>query len=570
MMGGATHRLPAQRCTRGRHGLLALMISALVSSTSAATPSLVISDKPSHALAAEVFGQFLERPSWNGEFGPEAVCDADGKLPAPVVEALREMHAPVVRFPFGTAGDYIDWQDMIDLPGRSSRPESTDHLGNKVGNRFGFPEFFDLAGRAGWRIILVANLRDALYGKKTPAEAAAHAAALLQYALELTAPGSIAAFQVGNEGWFYWPPRPEDREPTGVTSTEVAVARLRECLVAYADAARAVDPAIPLICDAPRPDDGGGLENNAGRVWRMAVDHPDIRSRYALLAAHAYAPMGFWTVTRGGEKLRPEDLTQDEVWAGMVATPGRFDDAGQSIADATGYDDIAALGYRAAVTEWNWNGWDSASKFPQAEFLDGVPAALGAAGFLHGLMRHPHVALATQSMLLGTKWGITSVRVLPDGTVRHNPQAEPVRLYAEHHGSHVLECELKDVPVIPRPVSFAAWWPQVDRIALIDAVVTADRDRILVHLINRHRTEHLPLGIQLPPNAEPVSPAQWIVLTGDSAALTTTGSGRMQRSVHEVPISGNSLSLSLPPASVSVLRAARAVSRHAPLNHSNN
>lgn len=536
------------------HFIFATALAMLFSTSLVfSSPRLVIEDKIVHPLPEEVFGQFLERPSWDGEFGPEAVCDDQGRLPGSVETALAGMHTPLVRFPFGTAGDYIDWQDLTDLPGRETRPLSTDHFGNKIANRFGLPEYFELAKRMGWKTILVANLRDALYNKKPLPDAAIHAAAMLEYGINHAAPGSIAAFQIGNEGWFFWPPKPEEREALGVADLDTAALRLREALIAYADAARRIAPAIPLICDAPRPDDGGGLENDAGRVWRMAVDHPDIRSRYTFLASHSYAPMGFWSVMRDGQPIEPSDLSEDDIWFGAVATLGRYDEAGQCTADAKAYDEIQKLGFRAAVTEWNWNGWDLQKRFPQAGFRDGVPAALGAAGFLHGLMRHPNVALATQSMMLGTKWGITSVRVLPDGSVIHGPQGEAVRLYAEHHGGRVLASRLEEVPVISKPAAFSSWWPQADRLALFDAVVTANEDRIHVHLINRSRTENLPLEIVLPPGRSPSGPARLTTLSGDAANVTTTGQGQMVRTSREVPASGTKLSVNLPSASISVL-----------------
>lgn len=512
-------------------------------------PRLQIENHPLHPIPDTLFGQFLERASWDGEFGPEALCDNQGKLPSSVESALSELHTSLVRFPFGTAGDYLDWQDLIDLPGRAERPPSTDHKGNSISNRFGYPEYFDLAHRMGWQTILVANLRDALYKKRPLADAAHHAADLLRYSLDKA---SIAAFQIGNEGWFFWPPPPDERAALGVSDLNVAALRLREALIAYADAAHKVNPNIPLICDAPRPDDAGGLENDAGKVWRIAVDHPDIRSRYAFLASHSYAPMGMWTVKRDGISLDPSTLSENDIWFATVSTPGRFNHAGQNVADAQAYEDIAAMGFRAAVTEWNWSGWNLKKTFPKATFRDGVPAALGTAGFLHGMMRHPNVALATQSMMLGTSWGITSVRVLPNGEVIHNPQAEVLRLYSKNHGGQILRTQLEGAPVISKPIALTDWWPQVEHLALIDAVVTARDDRIFVHLINRSRTENLPLEIVLPAGRAASGMGILTSLTGDIATVTTTGQGRLIRNTSEVPLSGPTLPLTLPAASISV------------------
>lgn len=519
-------------------------------SLASAAPALLITDERLHPLRAELFGQFLERPSWSGERGPEAVCDEQGRLPPAVETALAALRAPVVRFPFGTDGDYLDWQDLIDLPHRASRPPSTGHKGGTITNRFGYAEYFKLATRLGWRTVLVANLRDALYRKKPLPEAAAHAAALLRYGLDHAAPGAIAAFQIGNEGWFYWPPPPEQRAALGLADEAACAAWLRECLLAYAEAARAVDPSIPLICDAPRPLDGGGLENNAASVWRAAVDDDSVRARYAMLASHSYSPMGLWTVERGGAKTDASALSPDEIWLAAVSALGRFDAQGQAVADHAAYEEIAALGYDTAVTEWNWNVWDWAKRFPHAGFGDGVPAALNAASFLHGLMRHPRVSLATQSVMLGTAWGITGVRVSADGSVAYLPQAEAVRLHAEHRGAYVVKSRLdgaEDLGAAPR---LASWWPPVERVARLDAIVSADARAWYVHLVHRHRVEPIALRIETP---APAGAATLHLLTGAPEA-TTTRPGGFARSAHPVPPSNDgALQTTLPPASVAVL-----------------
>jgi len=277
-----------------------------------------------------------------------------------------------------------------------------------------------------------------------------------------------------------------------------------------------------------------------------------VRSRYAMLAAHAYAPMGIWAADRNGEKLKHANLSADEVWDAATTTLGRFDAQGRAVADAAAYDDIAALGYRVAVTEWNWNGWDFAKRFPQANFSDGMPAALGTAGFLHGLMRHKHVTLANQSLLLGVSWGITSVRVNPNGTVGYLPQAEAMRLHAEHHGSEVLTSELTGSALIEAPVRLTTWWPQVARAAVLDAVVTADSKHVYVHLLNRHRTAAQTLKIVVPDSASKSGKASLHLLTAKPKA-SIARSGGMTRVELEQTWSNRMLNVEIPPAAIAVI-----------------
>lgn len=508
--------------------------------------TLTLEDRVVQRISGDLFGQFLERPSWGGEFGPEAVVNDQGQLPEAVERHLRDLRAPLVRFPAGTDADYINWQDMIDLPGRPGRPATKGHQGGLVTNRFGYPEYFGLARRMKWRTILVGNLREALYRQRPLAEAAAHAAELLRYAKSRAPRGSITAFQVGNEGWFFWPPEPNQLAALNLADDDAAATWLRECLVAYADALHRVDPKVSLIADGPRPGDGRIAE-----VWTKAVDHPEVRARYRYLAAHAYAPMGIWNSHRNGVALQANQLTQDEVWDAAVATLGRFDERGQALADSTAYGDIQRLGYRAVVTEWNWNGWGFAKRFPQATFREGVPATLSSAGFLHGMMRHPNVDLATQSMMLGTTWGITAVRVNPKGRVAFGTQSEVTRLYAQYHGNELLASTLAGSPVVDKPVSLAGWWPPVARMASVDALVTQDRRAIYVHVIHRAREGTMTLNLPLPTTVGGAG-VRVHTLTGEFS-LSTAGGGELRRQTTTLTPAHRALKVVLPPASVSVI-----------------
>jgi alpha-L-arabinofuranosidase len=71
-----------------------------------------------------LFGQFLERP-FGGEAGPEhALVPGTNRLQPRVVELMKEMRIPIIRFPGGIDVDYTDWRDMIsNVPGRAPAPD---------------------------------------------------------------------------------------------------------------------------------------------------------------------------------------------------------------------------------------------------------------------------------------------------------------------------------------------------------------------------------------------------------------------------------------------------------------
>jgi hypothetical protein len=182
-----------------------------------------------HPVNKRLFGQFLEKPSWGGETGPEAaLLPGTRQIDPRVEEMMRDMEIPVVRFPGGTDVDYLDWRDMVtDARGPGAgRPNSISrrHGGENdiITNGFGYDEYFQLAGRLGWETILVVNLRDGLLTETSPEAAAEHAAALLAYCAgdsatlpeafrqwpELRAanghpaPYPVEYVQIGNEAWW--------------------------------------------------------------------------------------------------------------------------------------------------------------------------------------------------------------------------------------------------------------------------------------------------------------------------------------------------------------------------------
>gem|GEM_PF-6569005 len=88
-------------------GASALLLATSIRSSNADTATLFITDEASHPLNSAVFGQFLERPSWGKETGPETVADALGKL-SPEVEthlvAYATLHLLTAKPKANTAG----------------------------------------------------------------------------------------------------------------------------------------------------------------------------------------------------------------------------------------------------------------------------------------------------------------------------------------------------------------------------------------------------------------------------------------------------------------------------------
>jgi alpha-N-arabinofuranosidase len=132
--------------------LVALALAVTGSAQSQSTPSVDVSintSEPGAVISRNIYGQFAEHLGtgiyegiWVGE---------DSKIPnikgyrKDVVEALKKIHVPVVRWPGGCFADLYNWRDGIGP--RAKRPIRINvHWGGVTDNNaFGTHEFMDFA-----------------------------------------------------------------------------------------------------------------------------------------------------------------------------------------------------------------------------------------------------------------------------------------------------------------------------------------------------------------------------------------------------------------------------------------
>ncbi len=473
---------------------------------------LHVGNRVLNPIDSRLFGQFLERPSW-GETGPEAAVNHEGSLPGDITTELRAMRIPIVRFPGGTDVDFTDWTDMVsNVPGRAEpgRPVTVGHQGHKVTNRFGYDEYFRLAKDLDWQTILVVNFLDGLLKRKPLDEAARHAAGLVAYVTAREGsklppgmpdwpalrrsnghaePHGVRIFQIGNE-WFMGHYKEHALKTTGARDMKELAAWYVTCIAAYADAMRAVDPGIELIMDAQMGD---------GELERLVLEHPEVRRRVQYVAMHRYAPWKTAAAERDGKSVPLDSLDPAETWLALASTPGCYED-GVSTAFGTRHLFLKDLGYKVAATEWNWNGSGLRALRLPAGLHYTHAAALGAAGFLQGLLRLGDlVAIANQSMLVGQNWQIAAIRPAnPEkGSPLHlNGQGAVTTLYNLHHGDRRLELTAEHVPTVVQHLALGAASP-IPQVALLDAVATRSEKSLYLHVINRACDRDLAAEIDL-------------------------------------------------------------------------
>jgi len=109
-----------------------------------------------------VYGQFVEHLGtgvYGGLWvGPESSIPNVRGFRKDVVEALRQVHIPVVRWPGGCFADDYDWRDGIGDP--AQRPVRLNKVWGGVteSNRVGTHEFMDLAEQLGAEVYLAGNM----------------------------------------------------------------------------------------------------------------------------------------------------------------------------------------------------------------------------------------------------------------------------------------------------------------------------------------------------------------------------------------------------------------------------
>jgi alpha-N-arabinofuranosidase len=557
-------------------GLAGLLGVAAAGRADADGIRFAVGGTPRHRIDSRLFGHFMERASW-GEPGPEgALVPGTHRLQPSVVEKLREMQIPIVRFPGGTDVDYIDWFDMIDhVPGRkgAGRPVTVGHRGGRLTNRFGLDEFLRLWETLEVPPLLVVNFRDGFLKKKPLAEAVRHEAAKVAYCNAPVgarlpegmhdwpavrarnghpAPYGVRYWEIGNETW----PFVDDLRRQGWADERIAEWYV-ECLAAYIDAMRAVDPKIEILVDVQL--EGSKRVQVTRRIRRRLGDGVQY------FVHHTYVPWGIRKVERDGRQVPVENLSAEDIWNAWVAVP-QMDAGGLSTYDCGALREARRLGYPLAVTEWNWNGWWRLSRPGVKPALNSSFAkGVGAAGYLHAFLRQGEtIAMACQSMLVGNHWGIHCIRADPTGKTpaHYMPTGQVTMFYARHHGTHRLDVTAENVPTYAQPYRMQNLGPK-KRVAYVDAVATADARTVYFHAINRHFGRNLPVVVDLTAFDKIDKAAIHRILEGrlndEPAAGEPRQIGRFR--TETVALDGKVLRVTLPKRSVSIVGIPRTAAK---------
>jgi len=121
----------------------------------------ILPDEPIGVIAPEIYGHFIEHLGgviydgvWVGE---ASKIPNEGGVRRAVIDALKAIHAPVVRWPGGCFADSYNWRDGIGSA--AERKARSNFWGDMEPNSFGTEEFLRFCALIGAQPYLAANLR---------------------------------------------------------------------------------------------------------------------------------------------------------------------------------------------------------------------------------------------------------------------------------------------------------------------------------------------------------------------------------------------------------------------------
>ncbi len=255
-------------------------------------------------ISPEIYGHFSEhlgRCVYEGIFvRPDSGIPNENGMRRDVVEALREIRVPVLRWPGGCFADEYHWRDGIGPRESRKRMVNTNWGGVVEDNSFGTHEYFELCRQLGCKTYVNGNV-----GSGTVREMSEWVEYMtfggVSPLAELRAqnghpePWRVDYFGVGNENWG-----------CGGNMTPEYYADLYRRYQTYV---RQYDPAAPIakICGGPNVDD----DNWTRRVLQTcyARPHPpeDFHGFMDGLSLHYYVHPGGWDHKGSATDFSPEE-----------------------------------------------------------------------------------------------------------------------------------------------------------------------------------------------------------------------------------------------------------------------
>jgi alpha-N-arabinofuranosidase len=411
------------------------------------------------AIDANIYGGFIEhlgRCIYGGIYEPGSPLSDKRGFRRDVLQAMRRLRVPVLRWPGGNFVSGYHWLDGVGPP--EERPRRFDLAWRKEeSNRFGTDEFIAYCRALGTEPYLCANL-----GSGTLDEAAAwveycNATTDTHYASLRRRHGSPEPFEVrywglGNEVFGFW--------QVGYKTAAEYAEQARE----FGKAMKWVDPGIRLVaCGAGEPEwDWQVLKTLAPLIDYISVHayfRPDGQEPYYSLLA----------------RPREQERYIRTLWE-LICAARRQHRTDRRI--------------RIAFDEWNvwYRAMDIGSGSLLEETYD-LADALCVACFLNMLQRNcVAIGMANIAQMVNV---LAPIFTSPEGLFLQTIYF-PLLLQAEHSGPVVLDAWAES-----DEVELPGWLPQ--RLPLLDVSVTLDEEKRLLYVsaVNLSRDDDMTLDLCL-------------------------------------------------------------------------
>ncbi len=478
-----------------------------------------------------IYGQFIEhmgRCIYGGIFQPPSPLADERGFRRDVLEALRALRIPILRYPGGCFSDEYHWRDGIGPPERRpryqeqywtrwvrqwNRPDLAPLIGPPETNAFGTDEYLALCAELACQPYLNVN-----HGTGTPEEAAEW----IGYCNRRPeSPARVTVVGVGNEVFGFW--------ETGHCSGD----EYARHFLGFAEEIRKVDPQVKLLATgAPR-----AYSPFTADLLRTAGPTMDY------LSVHAFHPP-----IPGMRPLRDDEPDYWSVVAGPYALIRNVDDVLADMDRAFG----SKSPVRVSFDEWNlWCTWDDC----YATNYD-LRAGLMFAGTFHRIHeRTPRVEIAMIAQLVNMLGLIQT----DDSRLFQTAGYLVNRLYVEETRPLAVECEVEsetfDTPVWPDvPERFQPMMGEdLTGIPYLDASATASDDhrQLAVFLVNRYLDQPLAVNLTFE-GIEPPTSGRLRQLAAESPFARNDFRHPERLRIQEQPVSSLAR-LELPPHSVSAL-----------------
>jgi len=465
-----------------------------------------------------IYGGLLEKKRKNGT--------TRWQIRNGMIEKIKAIKAPVIRWPGGLYADGYHWRDGIGpIEKRKTKPNyywrfHGPVIGPPDPNHFGTSEFLAFCRQAGTEPYININ-----YATGTIEEAAAW----VEYTKHISArkkerggknTSPVKYWGIGNEIYGLW--------AFGHTKPE----RYAKRYISFCKAMKKVAPNIKFVAVG-----NGNLKSNWNRrVLEIASDWIDLFSIHIYLPGAEHFPAYF------AKKLfAPEDAYYSMVAAPLVV---------ENTIDAVHSTIMKISGRHIPIALDEWNVWAHPLQLTHGRYT--LTDAIFAACTLNILQRKSDaVGMANIAQLVN----VLGVLQAGNKGIYESPIYKVFKLFVDSCGENLLKCAVESEKFSAQRLGLI---PAMKNVPYVDANATAHRNGdVTLTVVNRHNSQSITANIKLR-NFKPKKNAKLSIITADNPdARNYFNKEDVSIAKQTVSVHSSSFTHTFPPHSITALAFAK-------------